>query len=224
LASLLTAAGATALLVLLMASWTTGGTEAGNGTQVSAYHGEKRGLVDLRPEEVGRIAQQYALERMQSKPSPSEIRLSRPVTQRELANLGIACLSIPTIEKPPLMLVILKGEFDMSDYPGFAGKVNGLHSHVALVYDLWAGRPAYVKVSRNGAHFRMALNDPSLPFTEQGDVRPLDCPESGTPPVLHYGDPLPTAGVNRTDGLEPITTPTALPAPIATQVVPVYAP
>jgi hypothetical protein len=65
------------------------------------------------------------------------------------------------------MLVILKGDFDISNMPG-AGNIPKSNWHwrvgyIAYVMDLKAGLPTLTVSSPQGGLFRKALNNPNLP-------------------------------------------------------------
>ncbi len=141
-----------------------------------------------------------------------------------MQQLGWGCLNFASIEEPPLVLVILKGDI----HPRVPGSIVGNNdefgvNYVALVFDLWSdvAVPSSIITSSDGSGFRKALNDPNLPPTSNGDA-PVVCP-TAPPKTLHYGDVAPTA-VLPPKSLNPnatpfsdIRTPTPLiPEPIST--------
>jgi hypothetical protein len=87
-----------------------------------------------------------------------EVVLVRSVTAADIAALGIANISFDGGEEPPLMLVIVKGDFDVSSLSGAKRA-----KYIGYAFDLRAGGPALVASSVKGGRFRQALNDPSLP-------------------------------------------------------------
>lgn len=159
--------------------------------QASGFNYGARNLIGATPQEISRFAQQYAEHNLKLRGGTAQVLLNRSVKRQELATLGIGCLpSSSTVEDPPLVLVILKGEFDFSSM--LSSQVGGAsYSYVAYVFDTWSAQPAFLLGSRNGAQFRTALNDPTLP--EGGSDGPLVCPtEAPRTTTLHYGDVPPT--------------------------------
>jgi hypothetical protein len=73
------------------------------------------------------------------------------------------------------MLVIVKGDFDMTSLAGPVPIETSLRAHyVIYVFDLSLGVPITVTYSTNGGILRHALNDPSLP--DDPTAPPLDRP------------------------------------------------
>lgn len=85
-------------------------------------------------------------------------------------------------------LVILTGDFDVSGYaPGFGDAGPALMKYVALIYDPNYGFGGII-ASPNGAGFKHALNDPSLPDLSTPAASPIGTP-GATPaatPEWHY--------------------------------------
>jgi hypothetical protein len=148
-----------------------------------------RGWVSKSPEEIGRLAVDRLLEMKDVRSGTPQVLLVTPVRNEDLPAKGVGCpIAFDTYEEPPLMLVVLKGDF----LPQSSHFYSLTASHAALIYDLWAGKPLRTVWSDNGARFRVALGDQTLP-TPAIDFTP-DC--SDLEPVAkthHYGDPAPPA-------------------------------
>ncbi len=158
------------------------------------------------PEGVGQAAIAFAYEERRVLSGTPQVLLARPITLEELGNLGLGWSSFGSIEQPPLMLVILKGDFSkaisfggfqrsepcllIKDQPSSCPEPEHYH-YIGYVYDLWAGMPTIYMQSKSGGIFKQALNDPSLPYEA-----PLSTPEnrhtlpSGSN-AFHYGDSPP---------------------------------
>jgi len=148
-------------------------------------------LAGSSPEELGHVALQYTQGMYPSLSGTSQVVLVRPVTTKEVGTLGLGYLDFASIETPPLMLVIIKGDFDTSNtlasiYPSTKSKWRS--QYIGYVFDMWAGVPSLTITSPQGGAFRKVLNDPTLPAKPPGDnpasVPPPMPPEHKT---LHYG-------------------------------------
>ncbi len=151
-------------------------------------------LTSLSPEQVGQVAQDYTQAIGYLHSGESKVLLTRPVTRDDLPKLGLDSINFAG-QDPPLMLVILKGDFDTSSIPRMTVPSTPRRvSYIAYVFDLWAGEPALTITSPNGGVLRKALNDPTLP--NDGSVQPnteTDNTLVSTPSVkLPYGATAPT--------------------------------
>lgn len=159
-----------------------------NSAEDSKY--DKSGLGNATLDQMAQYAVKHARETHDSVSGPPTVLLSRRVTRQEVGEIGLGCMgAVGTIEEPPLMLVVLKGDFLILS-PSLS-VAPPKHSHyVAYVFDLWAGIPTYVVSSADGKGFRKVLNDPRLPYYPA--VESITCP---TPQpyakTLHYGDTAP---------------------------------
>jgi hypothetical protein len=157
-------------------------------------------LVNKSPEEIGQKAVAFAREHGTVRSGEPQVLLTRPVTFDQLTALGLGKHESETIEKPPLMMVILKGDFSPFPKPGAGeGAAPGQSpsqteadriTYVAYVYDLWGGIPIIIQESKDGGIFKKALNDPALP--DVPSLSPPSDPKRDSQPrvakVLHYGD------------------------------------
>ncbi len=166
--------------------------------------GPRKPLGNASPEEVGQAAIAFAFEERRVISGTPQVLLARSVTLQEVGNLGLGQSSFGSSEQPPLMLVILKGDFNKEvSFGGYQrselcllikGRPSSCpapkhYQYIGYVYDLWASAPTIFMQSKDGSIFRQALNDPSLPT----DETPLSTPQqnhmsSGGPNLLHYGD------------------------------------
>lgn len=97
-----------------------------------------RGWEKMSPKEVGRRAIEHVAVNKDVQNGVPQVLLARPVRNDELPGLDVSCpYPFDTFEEPPLVLVVLKGDFlpQSSHIPTLTA------SHVALVYDLWAEKP-----------------------------------------------------------------------------------
>lgn len=158
----------------------------------SFEYGRVRNLVGASPEQIADFARQYAAARLTADKTEPQVLLSRFVENNELPNLGLPCLPWPTIEEPPLALVVLKADFGESSRAVSGGYDHS--SYKVVVFDLWAAEATYIESSTNGSSFTKLLNDPSLPedVPEQDQTLaaqpPSSCSTSTTPKQYHYGD------------------------------------
>jgi hypothetical protein len=156
------------------------------------YHYGITNLLGATPEQVGQFAVEYAQQRATIYSGVPQVMFTRPITNDELGALGLDCIYFGTIEKPPLMLVILKGDFGRV---GFGTNTASPHfKYVVYVFDLWAANASSTIGVVNGGLLRVALNDPNLPSdtTDQAGPQPHSCQSEPTP-KRHYGDIAPTA-------------------------------
>jgi hypothetical protein len=180
-------AGAVSLAALNGRAVREPGTASGQVATPSSTSERGRGWENKPPEEIGRHAAEWLLGMKDVRSGTPEVLLTMPVRDEDPPGLGVGCpIGFDTYEEPPLMLVILKGDFlpQSSLYYGLTA------SHVALVYDLWAGQPVRTVWSDNGSRFRVALGDSALPTPFMDFAG--DCSSLG--PVAkthHYGEPAP---------------------------------
>ena len=156
------------------------------------YHYGVANLLGATPEQVGQFAVEFAQHRAVIYSGSPQVMLSRPVTNDELGALGLNCIYFGTIEKPPLMLVILKGDFGRVGLG--ANMASPRFKYVVYVFDVWAADATSIIGVVNGGLLRLALNDPNLPSDTPGQAgpQPHSC-QSGPTPKHHYGDIAPTA-------------------------------
>ncbi len=177
-------------LIALLSIFTINTQAGGGGFKV-------RPLTGASAEEVGQVAVQYTQDKYPSKAGTPQVVLARLVQAADLPALGLGSIDFASIEEPPLALVIVKGDFDVSRMPGLiraSAKMTRQAHYIGYVFDLWAGTPALTITSPQGSSFRNVLNDPSIP------VDPLDAPLPTSPQplqtapkTLHYGETAPPA-------------------------------
>jgi hypothetical protein len=123
-------------------------------------------LVSALPTEIGQAAIDHTLAQFSIMSGSPQVLLTRSITVKDLPSLGLPKINFAALE-PPLMLVILKGDFDISNLPG-GGNIPKSNWHwrvgyIAYVMDLKAGLPTLTMGSPQGGIFRKALNNPNLP-------------------------------------------------------------
>lgn len=182
------------------------------GKAASKY--DKAGLGNASPAQMSDYAIRFAINNHEAVQVTPTVLLARRVTRADVAALGLGCMGEnATIEEPPLMLVVLKGNFSKWS-PALQVSRPRIDHYLAYVFDQWAGLPTYRVSSPDGTGFRKALNDPRLqayPQTESAKNSVCPTPQPVTK-TLHYGDIAPG-----------FTTPPPLPADVqsalATQAV-----
>lgn len=117
------------------------------------------------------------------------VRVLRHVTSAELPALGFQVRF--SNEEPPLALVILQGDFDVSNLRGVGRhpEVITRVRYIAYVYDLWAGYPALIQTSPAGGEFAVVLNDASLPRAPQRPIDPNAIPGVPQPALTSHPSP-----------------------------------
>ncbi len=190
------------VLVLGVAMFTTTRTTAAD---TSSAHPNV--LTNATEQRVGVVALAQVKRDFAIRSGTPQVVHTRRITREDAATLNIGTISRTTIEEPPLMLVIIKG--DLSD-PNFIGVAKGGPSrqfqYVAYVYDLWAGGPTLITASPTGGEFRVALNDSILPAVPVRAVPSASIPSPA--PLHHYGETL--SGITPPHGGSS-STPTAAP-------------
>ena len=140
-----------------------------------------RPLTNASPQEVGQAALGFTQARFTVESGTPQVAFTRSLTGAELASTGLGEINFGG-EEPPLMLVVVKGNFDVSNFvPSRDSGLNPLTKvkYIAYVFDLRAGRPAFIATGLTGKYFRTVLNDPSLP-----DEPELIGPEPGMPEAI----------------------------------------
>jgi hypothetical protein len=119
-----------------------------------------------------------------------QVLLARPATTEELPSLGLDCIApAGEYDKIPLVMVILKGDFDFNQLSVIGSSYKAVaDSYVLYLVDLKDAGPIYVRGSLHGGLFRKALNDPSLPEdyprqTKDLPVTPFPCAGATVAPV-----------------------------------------
>jgi len=179
-------------------------------------------LVGKTADELGQFAQSYAKEQLKATSVP-QVLLTRLVDAQTLADLGLGCgVAFSAIEQPPLILVILKGDFDFRDAaPGFSqlpAPIAGKDAYVVYVFDAWAGTPEVILPSYDGALVKKALQDRTLP--DNTEMMPSVCatPIPASQKQLHYGAEAPGFTVPTHATFEVTPPPYDTPAPPSTAV------
>ena len=158
---------------------------------------EGGGLGDATDADMEQAAIDFTNLRFNELSGSPKARLVRSVTVDDLPSLGLPRINFAA-QDPPLKLVILEGDFDVSDMRG--GPVHKQVKYLAYVFDLRAGVPALIATSVNGGRFRDALSDPTLPDdvplvrTPEEAERAASMPEAVPMPELKPTDDEPPYG------------------------------
>lgn len=124
-----------------------------------------------------------------------KVLLVRRVNADDLPTLGLGSLDFAVVERPPLALAIIKGDFGPCSCPGLIpndARSEMRARYVGYIFDLWYGGAFWMQTSGDGGVFRIALNDPSLPVVPTVPISPTHPPSF---PPLHYGDVAPTVAI-----------------------------
>lgn len=136
-------------------------------------------LFGASAEDVKEAALKYTQARFQVLSDNVTIPLVRPVTKKELPLIGLPEIDFGG-EDPPLMLVVLKGEFDVQGLRHTLASGMPWHvMYIVYIFDLKAGSPTLIYVSPDGAGLGDLLNDPSLPEKGGAGANQTDKPEEG---------------------------------------------
>lgn len=166
-------------------------------------------LVGAPVEKIEQEAVDYTYKRFKVLSGFPTILLTKPVTKDELPSLGLSAIGFGG-EEPPLMLVALKGDFDVSNIRGSVSTTLRV-KYLVYVFDLKAGMPTLIQYSADGSHFRKLLNDPNLPEEpptpdRSGEPKP-DNPPMTPAPTMPYGSVAPAVTPESTTMPEESTTP-----------------
>lgn len=142
------------------------------------------------PQQVGQNALDHVRQDFVIRSGTPQVLLTRSITREDLPRLSLPGIPRTTIEEPPLMLVIIKGDFGPSNLPSpLTGSSDEQYKYIGYVFDLWTGTPTLIMASPLGGEFRTALNDPTLPIV----ATPVPAPPVASPaPLHHYGEVVPT--------------------------------
>lgn len=181
--------------------------------------------------EIAAYAQTYVQNDARIVSGTPQVLLVHAITADQGPALGIGCIpNHVTIEDPPLVLAIVKGDFELH-LPG--GRPTDVQ-YIGYVFDVWAGGATVTRGSKNGGIFRAALNDPSLPPEYAGP--PQTCPTPDPDSRWHYGAPAPVPGTYvkwweavpthpwRTPTPDPTVTAGPVASPVPTGAAPTLAP
>ncbi len=93
------------------------------------------------------------------------VAFTRSITKAEVPSTSLGKINFIGGE-PPLMLVVVKGNFDVSS-PATARfsdlKPRTQAKYIVYIFDLRAGIPCLTSTGATGEYFRRVLNDASLP-------------------------------------------------------------
>jgi hypothetical protein len=126
-------------------------------------------LTDATEAQIREVAMEYTYSTFNIVDGTPVVRLSKfRVTKDELPMYGLDQINFAG-EEPPLALVALQGNFDISSLPGMKTTGFGYH-YLVYVFDLRVGIPTSIYYSRDGSIFKKLLNDPSLQSEAQPTV------------------------------------------------------
>ncbi|MBW4487255.1 MAG: hypothetical protein KME12_05645 [Trichocoleus desertorum ATA4-8-CV12] len=164
---------------------------------------KRRSLINASKQELEQVALNFLkVDNLQFKVlngSPKVV-LNLPITLPELEAIDLGFS--PIGEVPPLALVVIKGNFDATEFvPSVEddGKLKPFKTqYIAYVVDLRAGVPTLTAAGLSGKYFRDVLNDPDIPDEpktpigpETGQPETLPGPNIQSLPKLPYGSLIP---------------------------------
>jgi hypothetical protein len=147
-----------------------------------------RNLTGAPPEEIASEAIRRTYSLYDVRGSAPEVVYLRRVTASELPRLGLGIRPNFYGEEPPLMFVLVRGDFDMASSrtraPAPVGNSSISQAHyVAFVYNLRTGNPIMVIPDSDGARFGAILNNPDLPGIIPTDDIEAPTPSAGAGPT-----------------------------------------
>jgi hypothetical protein len=177
-------------------------------TTVPVARSSAPSLIGASPQAVGQVAIAVTMSRFPSLSGTPQLTLARPVTPDDLTAMGLPSEDYSYCTEPPaLMLVIVKGDFDMTSMGGpIPATAHPRATYVVYIFDLRAGVPITVTYSPNGGRLRRALNDPSLPDDPTA-------PAATGPTVKSVLPPLATPSAKRVCGVAVTAGPALTPTP-----------
>ncbi|MBD2495183.1 hypothetical protein [Nostoc sp. FACHB-280] len=125
---------------------------------------QKRPLISASDQEIRQAAVNYTLAhscQFKIISGTPEAIFNRPIKAAEIPATGFGDFDFKE-EEPPMMLVVVKGNFDLSGST-FPSHPRRSTKYTAYIFDLKAGTPIFAAVGLSGKYFRDALNDPTLP-------------------------------------------------------------
>ncbi|GJD20444.1 hypothetical protein RIVM261_054000 [Rivularia sp. IAM M-261] len=126
---------------------------------------QARSLVNASHIEVGKAAIGYTKARFTILSGAPTVAFTRSITKAKVPSTGLGKINFIGGE-PPLMLVVVKGDFDVSS-PATARfsdlKPRTQTKYIVYIFDLRAGIPCLTSTGATGEYFRRVLNDASLP-------------------------------------------------------------
>jgi hypothetical protein len=124
---------------------------------------QKRPLTSASETEIRQAAVNYTIDhscQFKILSGTPEAIFARPIKAAEIPSTGFGEFEFMGKE-PPLMLVVLKGNFDISGFQ--SSNPRRSTKYTAFIFDLQAGTPIFSATGLTGKYFRNALNDSTLP-------------------------------------------------------------
>ncbi|ODH01332.1 hypothetical protein A4S05_29135 [Nostoc sp. KVJ20] len=124
---------------------------------------QKRPLTSASEKEIKQAAVNYTLAhscRFKILSGIPEAIFARPIKAAEIPSTGFGEFDFMGKE-PPLMLVVVKGNFDISGFQ--SSNPRRSTKYTAYIFDLQAGTPIFSATGLAGEYFRNALNDSTVP-------------------------------------------------------------
>lgn len=109
-------------------------------------------LIGATEEEINEAAIEYTYYRFKVLSGEPSVVLTMPVIKDELPSLGLSSIGFSG-EEPPMTLVLLMGDFDISNIRGWHQNSPLKVSFLVYVFDLNAGVPTLIEYSVNGDYF-----------------------------------------------------------------------
>ena len=148
-------------------------------------------LTNASGTQVGQVALDLVRRDFDVRSGTPQVVFTRSIVRDDLPKLNLPSIPKTTIEEPPLMLVIIEGDFGPAHLPSIVtGPTDQVFKYIGYVFDLWAGSPTLTLADPDGGEFRAVLGDPTLPIAAT-PISPL--PVISPAPLQDYGDVAPTA-------------------------------
>lgn len=188
-------ASALIAVVALLAIGTARSSNASAGTTFTVHPLLGTPLTDM-----GKYAIGYTRFQLRVLSGEPQVLLVRNGTRQEFSAVGLN-LAHSINQEPPMVLVVLRGDFDISNNyhtiqkPVLDPDKAGTYVHyLAYIFDMYNGWPVLIDGSGTGYPLKKVLDDPSLP-----DGPDLTLANSGFPP----GWPTAAAGPPVVESTEP---------------------
>lgn len=145
---------------------------------------QKRPLTSASEQEVKQAAVNYTQahsSQFKILSGTPEAIFARPIKAAELPSTGLGEINFMG-EEPPLMLVVVKGDFDTTGFIPRRFQTSNPPSstkYIAYVFDLQAGTPTLTATGLTGEYFRNELKDSTIP----SESKPVD-PKQGMPEAV----------------------------------------
>lgn len=129
------------------------------------------------PDQIGQYAINFAASQSRIRSGTPQVALVKFVKPSDLPKLGLDSINFTSGKIPPLVLVILKGDFGWGNVIGSVQdsvKEQWRGTYISYVFDRNTGQYISTISSKDGSIFRKALTDTTLPNNTPNAVEQED--------------------------------------------------